>query len=184
MRKDLLTYYRKTKNTNPLSWKLSDITYITVCLLIVAGFALHIKSLLPAPTKPVDGSTVAGGIISPVWASEPSLPVLLLPTPTIKPRTTVQEIMLYIIKTFEPEGKAVVVEAINCFYSESKFDPKAYNYNRWNDTEDKGIAQINSIHDLDDAYDYRKNIDKAYEIYKHDGWSAWYGKGCGRLAYK
>lgn len=91
-----------------------------------------------------------------------------------------EQIVAYITKKFAPEGKHVVVQAINCFYSESGLRSNAVGVNK-NGTNDVGVAQINSIHGMstEDRMDYKKNIDKAYKIYKSRGnWSAWYGKGC------
>lgn len=89
------------------------------------------------------------------------------------------EIIAYITKKFEPEGKHVVIQAINCFYSESGLRSNAVGVNK-NGSNDVGIAQINSIHGMstEDRMDYKKNIDKAYKIYKRRGWEAWYGKDC------
>lgn len=102
------------------------------------------------------------------------------PSPTPTPMPTLVNVVSYITKKFEPEGKAVVVKAIECFYSESGLRTEAYNYNK-NGTEDRGIAQINSIWKMtpEEAHNFEKNIDKAYEIYKRsNSFNAWYGKGC------
>lgn len=99
----------------------------------------------------------------------------------IKEEPTLENIVAYITKVFEPEGKHIVVRAINCFYSESGLRPDAVNTSNSNGTVDRGIAQINSIWKMkpEDAHNYRKNIDKAYEIYKRSGsFRPWYGKAC------
>lgn len=91
-----------------------------------------------------------------------------------------EKIVAYITKKFAPEGKHVVVQAINCFYSESGLRSNAVGVNK-NGSNDVGVAQINSIHGMstEDRMDYKKNIDKAYKIYKSRGnFSAWYGKLC------
>jgi len=112
---------------------------------------------------------------------------------TEQEKPTPENIVSYIMKTWTPHGtpqeKAEAVKAINCFYSESGLRAEAYNYNPpYTDrngvyhegTEDRGVAQINSIHGMskDDAHNYKKNIDMAYKIYKRRGFTAWYGKLC------
>ncbi len=95
-------------------------------------------------------------------------------------RPTKANIIAYIAKVFENEGTAVQVRAINCFYSESGLRTDAVSPTNKNGTIDRGVAQINSIHGMkpEDAHDFKKNIDKAYQIYKRRGFSAWYGKAC------
>lgn len=105
-------------------------------------------------------------------------------------KTELHEIVDYILTTFAPSGRNAQTEALACFISESGLRPNAYNWNPpYTDkngvlhqaTDDKGIAQINSIHGMGDkAYDWKKNIEKAYQLYKEQGWSIWYGWGCGR----
>jgi len=115
-----------------------------------------------------------------VYASVPSTPT---PTPEPTP-SELEEIVAYITRTFEPEGKDVVVEAINCFYSESGLRTDAYNFNS-NNTSDHSVAQINSVHigRFGDGFtkDWKENIDTAYKIYKEQGWNPWYGKLCNEL---
>lgn len=104
-----------------------------------------------------------------------------LASPTPSPITT-DVIVAEIARVFEPEGKHVVVQAINCFYSESGLRAEAINDKNTNGTTDAGVAQINDVHKMSvkDRLDYKKNIAKAYQIYKGRGsnWSAWYGKLC------
>lgn len=94
---------------------------------------------------------------------------------------TKEDIVAYIMKVFGKYGTDVGVKAIECFYSESGLREEAYNFNR-NGTEDRGVAQINSIHGMtaEDAHDYIKNIDMAEKIYLRAGRSfrPWYGKLC------
>jgi len=94
-------------------------------------------------------------------------------------KSELQEITDYVIKKFEPEGRQVAVKALACFISESGLRNEAVNVNH-NGTNDVGVAQINSIHGLstEDRMNYKKNIDKAYQIYKSRGWNAWYGAYC------
>jgi hypothetical protein len=124
-------------------------------------------------------------IISPippgqVYAEEPKV---IIPPPTT------ENIISYIVATFMPEGKAVALKALDCFYSESGLRADAQNWNPpYTDkngvfhsaTWDIGVAQINDVHKMsvEDRLDYRKNIDKAYQIYKNRGFSAWYAPAC------
>lgn len=124
--------------------------------------------------------THAHPVISPIPEAYASAPVPT-PTPTPVPEPSAENIIAYIAKTFAPEGTAVMVKAIECFYSESGLRTNAYNFNS-NGTDDRGVAQINSVHRMSagDAHNFTKNIDKAYAIYKSRGnnFSAWYGRGC------
>lgn len=68
-------------------------------------------------------------------------------------------------------------EALAVFRAESGLRCDAYNVNT-NGTVDVGLAQINSVHFGDnftiaDAVDCEKNLDKAYEIWKQQGWTPW-----------
>ena len=97
--------------------------------------------------------------------------------------TELEVIVAYIARVFEPEGKDVVVKAINCFYSESGLRTKAVGQNKdVHKSKDWGVAQLNDYwHNLttDEKTEYKANIEKAYEIYKSRGnFSAWYGKLC------
>lgn len=108
-------------------------------------------------------------------------PATHLPEP--KP-TELVEVVAEIAKTFEPEGKQVVVNAINCFYSESGLRPDAVGQNKdTHKSKDHGVAQLNDYwHKLSDEEktDIKANIKRAYKIYKGrgDNFSAWYGKLC------
>lgn len=94
-------------------------------------------------------------------------------------KSELEEITAYIVKTFEPEGRSVATWALACFISESGLRPEAYGYNT-NNTADVGIAQINDVHGMtvEERKDWKANINKAYQIYKHSGKSAWYGRYC------
>lgn len=96
-------------------------------------------------------------------------------------KPTKPNIVAYIMEVFGKYGTDVGVQAINCFYSESGLRTEAYNYNT-NGTDDRGIAQVNSIHGYDpkDLHDLRKNIDAAEQIYLRAGKSfrPWYGVSC------
>ena len=82
-------------------------------------------------------------------------------------------------RTFKNESRVTIAKVIHCFFGESKLNPLAYNFNK-NGTADVGVAQINDVHGMsvEDRQDYRKNIKKAYEIFKRRGFSAWYHKNC------
>ena len=123
-------------------------------------------------------------IISPVATQSAVLKVKvkeITPTPT---PSELEEVVAYVARKFEPEGKQVVVRAINCFYSESGLRPNAVGQNKdAHKSKDHGVAQLNDYwHKLTEAEktDIHANIDKAYKIYKGRGgnFSAWYGKLC------
>ena len=120
-------------------------------------------------------STVSGEIS----AVDVPLTPTAIPTPT-----ELEQVVAYITRKFEGEGKDVVVRAINCFYSESGLRVKAVGQNSDEPrSKDHGVAQLNDYwHKLTEAQktEYKANIDKAYEIYKGrgDNFSAWYGKRC------
>lgn len=103
------------------------------------------------------------------------------PTPTV---SELENIVSYIARVFESEGKAVVVKAINCFYSESGLREEAVGQNSDGPkSKDHGVAQLNDYwHKLtpEEKTEYKANIDRAYEIYKGNGhtFNPWYGKGC------
>lgn len=103
----------------------------------------------------------------------------VMPTPT--PTPTDKEVIDEITRVFEPEGKHIIVRAINCFYSESGLRWDAVGTNK-NGTHDGGVSQINDVHGLtlDERLDYKVNIQKAYEIYLRNGSSfrPWYAIGC------
>lgn len=111
-----------------------------------------------------------------------AIPVVIT-TPKPEPKSDLPEIVSYIAYKFEPEGKDVVVQAINCFYSESGLRPNAVGQNTdTHRSKDWGVAQLNDYwHNLTEEQktEYKANIDKAYDIYKGRGnFSAWYGKRC------
>lgn len=117
---------------------------------------------------------------SDVYASSPRT-ITVTPTATPIPSPSeLEEIVAYITRVFEPEGKHVAVWAIKCFYSESDLNPVRVNSGNSNGSIDYGIAQVNSVHGIskDELMNFYKNIDAAYKIYKSQGKSAWYGKDC------
>lgn len=87
-----------------------------------------------------------------------------------------EEMISEIVRVFKPEGKAVVLKAINIAYCESRWNPSAFNINK-NGSTDGGLLQINSVHKLSNSerFDFRLNIKKSHEIYKSWGRSfrAW-----------
>lgn len=153
------------------------ISYLYLMILMVGIYDLQFFKL-PQPIE-------AQELISPVATSSASLkvsnPLPLTPTPTPSELT---EVVSTITEVFEPEGKQVVVRAINCFYSESGLRPNAVGHNKDAvKSTDHGVAQLNSYwHKLteEEKTDVRANIERAYKIYKGRGgnFSAWYGKLC------
>lgn len=149
--------------------KISPVEYN---LLVLAGIALLVLAVRVVDLSYENTEIVFAVKRYPVMAEE------LAPTPTPTPSEKVQ-IVAYITKLWEKHGTAEVVRAINCFYSESGLRSEAYGVNR-NGSNDAGVAQVNSIHGMsvEDRMDYKKNLDKAYQIYLNRGWDAWYGSRC------
>ena len=173
--------YKKIKKTNR-AIKLSVTAIIIYTALL----------LLKTTTTYATGAAIDNWLASheyllspPVALQAEILPIAgLIPEKQEKP--TKANIVSYIMEVFGKYGTDVGVKAINCFYSESGLRTEAYNYNN-NGTEDRGVAQINSIHKMkpEDAHDYKKNIDKAEKIFLSRGkkfavknGGAWYGKLC------
>ena len=63
--------------------------------------------------------------------------------------------------------------AVAVAYAESLGDPSAVNRNR-NGSKDSGMWQINSVHGFDNLFDPLENARAAYEIWRVQGWTAWY----------
>lgn len=101
-------------------------------------------------------------------------------SPASSPEPTLENIVNYIMMTFEDEGEAIQLWAIKCFISESGLNHEAYNYNEWNETFDYGVPQINEVHgySIEELRDYRFQIKVAYQVYKKQGTEAWYGSWC------
>ena len=55
------------------------------------------------------------------------------------------------------------------------WDCKAVNTGNFDGSVDRGIFQINSVHNypVDELFDCNKNIDYAHKIYESQGWNAW-----------
>ena len=80
------------------------------------------------------------------------------------------QILAYIVEKFGDDAADAITIINKC--ENHNFNPKATNYNR-NGTVDRGVFQINSIHGGEELYDWKKNVDKAYEIFQRRGWTAW-----------
>jgi hypothetical protein len=63
--------------------------------------------------------------------------------------------------------------AVAVAYAESLGDPNAVNRNR-NGSKDSGLWQINSVHGFSDLKNPLENARAAYEVWRIQGWSAWY----------
>ena len=55
------------------------------------------------------------------------------------------------------------------------WDCQAVNTGNFDGSVDRGLMQINSVHNypIDELFDCNKNIDYAYKIYESQGWNAW-----------
>lgn len=88
-----------------------------------------------------------------------------------------QQILEYIVEVFGDESANAITMIRKC--ENSKFDPKATNWNR-NGTADYSIMQINDVNEslckgLDFRNDWRDNIDCGYRVFKQAGykWTPW-----------
>lgn len=124
--------------------------------------ALQVRSIAPPLFQPASVIVEAQNMVTPT------------PTPTDK------EVIDEVVRVFAPEGRHVVIKALNCFYSESGLRWNAINDKNKNGSIDGGVAQLNDVWKLtlDERLNYRINIQKAYEIYKRSGWRPWFGVGC------
>lgn len=153
--------------------------FLAICMLI-SGFSLAINLEL---LKNIETASASPLPVKGELNVTPTPEIAATPTPEPTP-SELEEIVSYIARKFEPEGKDVVVRAINCFYSESGLRAKAVGQNKdTHKSKDHGVAQLNDYwHKLTPAQktEIKANIDKAYEIYKGRGgnFSAWYGKLC------
>lgn len=169
-------------------------TWFELLIAVLLGILLYLMLngiLNPSADKSLAREAEAH-FASPVPADAIPASPSATPTPSVEQDSTggedapseLERIVAYIARTFEPEGKDVVVRAINCFYSESGLRRDAVGQNSDAPrSKDHGIAQLNDYwHKLTEAQktDIKANIDKAYEIYKGRGgnFSAWYGKLC------
>lgn len=164
---------------------LLKVIYFAVLLIAVYDLTVFLS-----PTQSEASENVNQGVsqkaIDPAESMQVVAPVAT-PAGTFKPEpkpTELVEVVAEIAQTFEPEGKHVVVQAINCFYSESGLRPNAVGQNKdTHKSKDHGVAQLNDHwHKLteEEKTDIRANIKRAYKIYKGRGgnFSAWYGKLC------
>lgn len=162
-----MKYYSKYWNRQlKLRRHWADLTLIWIFSIILMAF---LTDKLKTPER----------FISPI-ADKTFAHEYVFPTPTSTVPTD-EEIFTYAVKVWGKEGKHILIKMFNCFYSESGWRYDAIGVNK-NGTRDVGLAQVNDIHgmSLEDRLDYKKNIDKAYQIYLGRGknFSAWYGSLC------
>ncbi len=122
-------------------------------------------------------NAVLEGVVTP---SEPSSNSAMLytnatPSASLSER---QQILMYIVEKFGDRSHQAIAMLAKC--ENGSLNPKATNHNR-NGTVDRGVFQINSIHGGDEMYDWKTNIDKAYEIYHAHG-DTFYAWTCGNVA--
>ena len=148
------THHAKTINDLKLQNRIFWILLMSACV----GVALYLtreKVISPCPEQ---GCHV---MVKTVYANEDS---------------ELTEIIAYITKKFEPEGKHVVVQALRIAYCESGIRSEALGKNT-NGSTDHGIFQVNSIHTKRYGNKFKTswkdNVDTAYKIYKAQGWNPW-----------
>ena len=161
-----------------MKYKLPKLIYL---LTLYGLFMYHQVAKATAIVTPLaDGFKATTAITQPQEAT--STPIVTPdPTPDLPaliPIPEWEQIAKEIIDVFKNEGKETTAWALRCFYSESGWRSDAYNWNT-DGSEDRGPAQINSIHKFNgNLHDYKYNIRKALTIYKRQGKSAWYGSQC------
>lgn len=194
--------YRPTKQRNlkgSNQYRRRDRTKRTNALLLasfwIAFPVILVGTALTSDDKSLRTRTAEAAFISPLPRALPTAVPAVSATPTPsdvlagspdgeEAPSELEQIVAYIARKFEPEGKDVVVRAINCFYSESGLRRDAVGQNSDGPrSRDHGVAQLNDYwHKLTDQQktDIYANIDKAYEIYKGRGnsFEAWYGRLC------
>jgi len=80
------------------------------------------------------------------------------------------EILAYIVEKFGDDAADAITMINKC--ENHAFDPEVTNHNS-NGTIDRGVFQINSVHGGEELFEWKTNIDKAYDIYQAQGWSPW-----------
>lgn len=183
------------RHPKTLRVKFTLIAILLMTYTVIAGLCYQNKCLAdPQIISPVVASSQLAVVVDSKSTGESAKPSPVLTKteeqegetriePTPMP-SELEQIVAYIARKFEPEGKDVVVRAINCFYSESGLRANAVGQNTdKHRSKDHGVAQLNDYwHNLTPEMktDIYANIDKAYEIYKGRGgnFSAWYGKLC------
>ena len=86
------------------------------------------------------------------------------------------EVAQIVIDEFEDLGPQAVAEALQISFCESKWHYDGYNDGNTNGSNDGGVFQANSIHQLPDTirFNARSNIRWAKDKYVRDGnWNAW-----------
>lgn len=80
------------------------------------------------------------------------------------------QIMAYIVERFGDDADDAITVLNKC--ENSEFNPLAANHNN-NGTIDRGVFQINSVHGGEELFNWKTNVDKAYEIFSNGGWRQW-----------
>ena len=132
---------------------------MVILFFILVGIVLYVtkeKVISPCPND------CSGAMVKVVYASEE--------------KTELEQMVSYITQVFQPEGKQVVYQALQIAQCESKWNPKAYNFNT-NGSSDYGLFQINSVHEKRYGqgfmYSWKANVDTAFALYKFQGWRPW-----------
>lgn len=151
-----------------------------VCLKTMKYFLIILLILLGGLYSPMlRNKTNTMRFVQPAFAD-------IVESKEAKETATTQEIIAEIAQVF----KEVPVEAILCFYKESKLKPTAMNWNckyngrstscAYKDRDnafsvDCGVAQINTPGKYcpGNLMDYKENIKRAYQMFKKRGWQPW-----------
>jgi len=105
-----------------------------------------------------------------VYETEKEEIIILIGTST-PPIETREQVVEEIRRVFHEEPEL----ALAIFKCESGLVPTAENWNT-NGSVDRGITQLNSVHDLSgvDVWDPKENLAFARKLYDERGWQPWY----------
>ena len=157
-------------NQSPIDRKLKRLVFSVIILVILA--AIYFVSCI-VENAAVFFPVRAANLYEPIYETvERKITVIQIKEVDRRYNTEKQQILAYIVEKFGDRSADAITLINKC--ENHAFNPNAINHNR-NGTVDRGIFQINSIHGGEEMFDWKKNIDMAYRIYKSHGekFTAW-----------